>query len=77
MSFNSRSPRMAWETQGDSWRRSTAGDVGPKMSKPGWHTAPAAGRVPLTKYALTAAAVQLLKPDNDVCCKDTSESTFV
>ena len=40
---------------------------GPKIATSTWHTVPGCGRVPLPKYALMASAVQVDRPDTDVC----------
>jgi hypothetical protein len=39
----------------------------PKIFEPAWQTVPAEGRMPLTKYALMAAAVHSPIPDKDEC----------
>jgi hypothetical protein len=70
--FASRRFRTAW-LKGDGtsrfWRseRLKRGGVEPKMVSPGWHTVPAAGRVPLVKYARIAIIVHSPIPASEEC----------
>lgn len=41
-----------------------------KMRVSGWQTVCGAGSVPDAKYARMASAVQVLKPDREVCCRE-------